>query len=528
MNVNINHFIKLDGKTNSMRTRESYVKKYFPELHQNTLSHISLYNIKVSRFSEAMYYYFNGITEQMKCSSGSCNNILTKFISLSVGYLNYCSSKCSNSSEKVKKAKEESTMNKYGVKNPFQAKEVKETLKNTLIERYGDDNPMRIDSIKKEMIQRKLKKEGVKWSLSKGGNAYNDKIAKEKDKFLKLLNGIELIGKYNTSKNGICKFKCNKCGKKFEASKYIIYMRRNVNQCLKCNPINSFNSTKMHEEISNFLNDLNITYECNNRKILKGKELDIYIKDYNLAIEIDGIYWHSEIHKNDDYHLNKTERCEKLGIRLIHIFEDEWLNKKEIVKSRIKSILKLSNHRIYARHCNIIELNGKETKDFLEKNHLQGYVTSSIKLGLKYNNKLVSVMTLGRLRKALGSSGSGTEFEMYRFCSILDHNITGGASKLLSYFIKKHNPTKIVSFADKRWSIGDLYKNIGFNKTSKSKPNYWYVNNGIREHRFKYRKSELIKQGFNPSKTEHEIMLERKFYRIYDCGNIKFEIKINN
>ena len=130
-------------------------------------------------------------------------------------------------------------------------------------------------------------------------------------------------------------------------------------------------------------------------------------------------------------------------------------------------------------------------------------------------------MTFGKGRIALG--GNSNQFELLRFCNKLETIVIGGADKLLKYFIKTYNPKEIISYADRRWSQGGLYDKLNFIKTHNSQPNYWYIINNQREYRFGYRKSILVKKGFNPNKTEHQIMLDRKIYRIYDCGNIAYK-----
>jgi hypothetical protein len=287
--------------------------------------------------------------------------------------------------------------------------------------------------------------------------------------------------------------------------------------CQKCGFKYNYNEIM----ISDFIKSLNIKTINNSRKIISPLELDIFIPSHNVAIEYNGLYWHSEINKPSNYHLNKTEMCEKQGIQLIHIFEDEWLYKQDIVKSRLKNILGLTPNKIYARKCVIKEIDIETSKKFLNENHIQGNVNSSIKIGLFYNNVLVSLMTFGKGRIALG--GNSNQFELLRFCNKLESIVIGGADKLLKYFIKTYNPKEIISYADRRWSQGGLYDKLNFIKTHNSQPNYWYINNNRREYRFGYRKSILVKKGFNPNKTEHQIMLDRKIYRIYDCGNIAYK-----
>ncbi len=248
------------------------------------------------------------------------------------------------------------------------------------------------------------------------------------------------------------------------------------------------------------------------------------IPEYNLAIEFNGLYWHSEIYKDKNYHLNKTQQCEAKKIKLIHIFEDEWLFKKDIVKSRLINILGLTPNKIYARKTIIKEISPKESKEFLDFNHIQGNVNAKIKLGLYYDNELVSIMTFGKGRIIMG--GNSNQYELLRFCNKLNTTVIGGADKLLKYFIKTYQPKEIISYADRRWSQGDLYEKLGFNFIHNSKPNYFYINQNIREYRFKYRKNILVKEGYDINKTERDIMLERKIYRIYDCGAKLYKLNL--
>ena len=245
--------------------------------------------------------------------------------------------------------------------------------------------------------------------------------------------------------------------------------------------------------------------------------------ELNIGIEYDGLKWHSDEFKDKNYHLNKTEECKKLGIRLVHIFEDEWMNKKEIIKSIIRNIIGKTENKIYARKCIIQNVNDNEKKEFLEKNHIQGNVNSQINLGLYHDGELVSLMCIGKPRINLGRKTSlEDEYELLRFCNKLNTNIVGGASKLFKYFITNYNPTLTTSYCDYRWSIGNMYKALGFTLSHHSQPNYYYIIGNNRKNRFKYRKSELIKEGFDPEKSEKEIMEERGIHRIYDCGSLVY------
>lgn len=285
-------------------------------------------------------------------------------------------------------------------------------------------------------------------------------------------------------------------------------------------------------EIVEYLKSLNpnIVIEQRNRNIIKPFELDIFLPQQNIAIEFNGLVWHGEKFNHDKYsHLYKTKKCAENGIRLIHIFEDEWLCKKDIVKSRIKSILGGITDKIYARKCMIQYVDSRSAMKFLDDNHIQGRCKGKYHIGLYHDGELVSMMSFGctRQQKKYNEDYENT-YELLRFCNKLNITVIGGASKLLKYFIKNIKPSQIISYADKRWSNGNLYFQLGFKHIRDSVPNYFYIVGKHRENRFKYRKSELIKQGFDPSKSEHEIMLERKIYRIYDCGTMVFVKNINS
>ena len=295
--------------------------------------------------------------------------------------------------------------------------------------------------------------------------------------------------------------------------------------CQKCGMLYSHYEIELGDFIASIIGEENIIR--NDRTVLDGNELDVYIPSKNLAFEFDGLYWHSEIKKPEKrYHLNKTQECEKKGIQLIHVFEDEWVYKNEICKSRIKNLLHASAKNIYARKCAVVEIDGVKTRKFFTDNHIQGNVHASVVLGLQYDGELVSAMSFGPLRKNMGRNNESGSWEMLRFCNKLNCNVVGGASKLLSHFIKAKQPEKIISYADKRWSVGNLYETLGFNFIHDSEPSYFYVIGNERKNRFGYRKDILIsKYGCQPEDTEHNFCFNQGWYRIYDCGTKLYEWK---
>ncbi|AEF56745.1 Hef [Campylobacter phage vB_CcoM-IBB_35] len=264
----------------------------------------------------------------------------------------------------------------------------------------------------------------------------------------------------------------------------------------------------------------------NSRSIIRPYELDIFLPDYNLAIEYDGLFFHSRgLHKHrmfntpdydKKYHLKKTEMCESLGIQLFHIFESDDL---DIWFSMINNKLGL-NKKIYARKCIIKELNYNEVSDFLNENHLQKSTVSKINLGLFYNDKLVEVMTFGKPR-----FNKNYEYELIRLCTLKHYSVIGGASKLFKYFLDNYKPKSIVSYANRRFSKGSIYKTLGFKFVENTEPNYFYFKDLklLARHQFQKHKLKEKLEIFDPSLSESANMMLNGYRIIHDCGNMKFQ-----
>jgi hypothetical protein len=291
--------------------------------------------------------------------------------------------------------------------------------------------------------------------------------------------------------------------------------------------------SKWEKEVNNFIESLDVATTCN-KKLLKdetqqgnkgNREIDIYVPSYELGIECNGNYTHTENSggKDRSYHLHKTEKSLELGVKLIHILESEWILKNEIVKSIISNKLHKSTNIIYARKCVIKEVSVNDKNEFLEQNHLQGKDNSKIRLGLCYNDKLVSIMTFGS-RRITGK----TTFELLRYCNILNTNVVGGASKLFKMFLNNFwDGQEIHTYADRRYSTGDLYDKLGFTLSHISPPNYWYCHKKDLYtifHRSIFMKHKLEKRLdiFNPDTTEWDNMQVNGYDRIWDCGNYVF------
>lgn len=282
--------------------------------------------------------------------------------------------------------------------------------------------------------------------------------------------------------------------------------------CPKCR----CTSSKEENEVSKFISELDVEFE--KMKLENGQELDIYIPDEKIAFEFDGLYWHCELKKDKYYHSKKTYYCKEQGIKLIHIFEDEWLYKKEIVKSNIRNLLNKDINKIYGRNCVVKVLDKNDAKRFLDKNCIEEISVSSINYCLIHNDEIVSVMSFKDIKNET--------YELQAFCNILDTIIIGGFTRLLKHFISDFSPIRIVSYIDKRWDNGKMLENNGFKHIRDKGPDYSYVIGHKREPKAKYNKKKLIEQGFDDAKTEHEIMLERGIPRIYDCGTMVFELRL--
>jgi len=343
-------------------------------------------------------------------------------------------------------------------------------------------------------------------------------------------NEYTFLDSYTTNKS-LIEVIHNKCGHKYLIRPYKFLQG---NRCPKCSLSGSSKSEKSVLKLIKKVYSGKIVE--NSRKILNGKEIDIYLPDLKIGIEFCGLYWHSELYIDKNYHLDKLNKCHEKGIRLIQIFEDEWINKTKIIKSKIKHILGLNSSKesIYARKCTIKEIESKSKNSFLDKYHIQSKDSSKIKLGLFYNEKLVSVMTFSKPRSCLGNKNSNeNSYELSRFATKRKYNVVGGFSKLLSYFKKNYEFSSITTYADLRYSSfeGNLYEVNGFKLSHQSKPNYWYFkyNNSLMKfHRYNFRKNNLKKlfpENYDDNLSEHEIMLKSKYLRIYDCGCLVYKLE---
>jgi len=523
---NINHYKKL-GYTNLVNNKNIVV----------SINHLPLYS-KVL----------------IECECDNCNNIIT------IKYCNYIHSNkngyyCKDcKSIKIKKTNQL----KYGVDNVFQLDSTKRKIKETCLEKYGVEHHLQnknsIDKLKQtnqlkygvDFVQKnekiKLKKENT--SINKYGNKtsfLNINVKNKSDKTILTKYGVDNISKSEIIKkkskltrisnikkkyndlsiidinSNIYTIKCDN-GKEniFNINSTLLYHRKiryKTIVCTICNEINSKCISGYQTELYNFINEnYNGNILINDRNTING-ELDIYLPELKLAFEFNGIYWHNELYKDINYHKHKSDLCEEKNIELIHIWEDDWIYKNNIIKSIIldnlnKNIINYDNYIIKE----ILDI--KLIKSFLNHNHIDGYIKSSIKIGLFYQNELLSLMIFNKIKS--------DRYEILRFCNKLNTNIIDSEIKIFNYFINNFEYNEIISNVDRCYNNSELFKKLGFNLIDILKPDYSYIVNGIKCNKSLYKKSILIKQGYDKNKTEHEIMMEREYYRIYNSGYYKF------
>lgn len=289
-------------------------------------------------------------------------------------------------------------------------------------------------------------------------------------------------------------------------------------------PINTPSYTSnIESEILEFIKEIysGIILSSDRALLDSGLELDILLPELKLAIEVDGLYWHSDEYKEKRYHIEKTLETQSKGVRLIHIFENEWYSKRQIVKQRLSHLICNSENKIYARQCTLKEIPYTQAKEFLEKTHIQGSAVSSINIGLFYKEELVAVQTYAKARFT-----KDCEWELIRASS--KYLVVGGVSKLFKYFLNTYSPNSVVSYCDLRWNTGDSYEKAGFILDNISEPNYWYFKDAYTLYsRVAFQKHKLADKldKFDPNLSERENMSINGYKRIYDCGNLVFKYR---
>lgn len=290
--------------------------------------------------------------------------------------------------------------------------------------------------------------------------------------------------------------------------------------------------SKPEAEIAEYIKTLVQEVLTSDRKVISPNELDIYVPEKQIAVEHNGVYYHSEKFIDKNYHLDKLKKCNAAGIDLIQVFEDEWesLSKREVIKSMISSRLGTNPTRIYARNTELSLISAKEAREFLEHNHIQGFAAAGTYYALKTKDReIVSVMAFAPPRRAVTKAKAEYDLELVRYAPKLFTTVVGGFSKLLSPVKGK----RIVTYCDRRLFNGNGYKAVGFKVVRENPPEYYYLHRKTRNERhsrLKFQRKHLAKklEYFCPEKTEHQNMLDNGYRRIYGCGTITLVLEPEN
>ena len=444
----------------------------------------------------------------------------TAFISINKGYKTFCCVKCAqNNSEvrnKVKNTYKKTMITKYGVENPQQIQAVKDKTKQTCLDRYGSEYAISSNIVKEKIISHNQEVYGVDYPLQ------SNEIRQKTIETLKETYGVTNPAKStiiqdkakNTRKNNIqnnidtSKYEsvssvCLKYGQGWYKErdklnitivKFGMYSYISIEDVKKAENYYKHHydghKSYLEYEIVEYIKSI---YDgeilVNKKSIIPPLELDVYIPNKNIAIEINGIFYHSSLKGDIDknYHFNKSKMCEDKGIRLIHIYEPEWYNDREKLESLLKIALGKVETKIYARQCEIKELTNKEAKPFNEKGHLQNHKNADVTYGLFYKDQLVQLMSFSK-NKYNHNLKSDTEWSIERGCPGSNNIVIGGVNKLFKHFIKNHNPSKIFSYCDFNKFDGTSYLAIGMKFDGYTGPDKYWIKDGqmIRRNPNKY------------------------------------------
>ena len=451
-----------------------------------------------------------------------------------------CGAECRKKYSSISnKKREETLIKKYGVRNISCSNDIKLIKKQKSLEKYGVENVAKSAEVKRKMQKTCLERYGVLYS-AQSENVINaiknkaknrtpeerilirDNIKKAaKKRFLPIL--IERFKKYNLQFVDINEYegynnwyrkssegyllRCTKCNTEFR--KILHTGHDPMRWCPVCNKgLRSAPENELVKWLSSYFN-----IERNKRNIIKPQELDIFIPEKNIALEFNGLYYHSK--KESTYHLKKTENCNKMGIKLIHIFEDEWYYKEKQTKSLVKDIIDFGKHKIDINKCYIKEITDKEAKRFINKYSLFPHQPSSINLGIFYKNRLIYVSTFRRSKYT-----KTHEWELITHCSTFNFSVKNGLIHLTDYF-KKNYSNSLIYYEDRRYP-----HNISFNILKITKPTYYYTKNFDRYSRLDFSKDKQRKilENYDNNLSEMQNMINNKFNIIYDCGKIIYEL----
>lgn len=403
-------------------------------------------------------------------------------------FTKFCSNECYHKSSLSLEKRKKTNLERYGVENPSHRKEVVAKIQS---------HPNTIKN--KENQSKKNRDRG--WDSILEFENTSPNFTRE-----------EYLGGHKEYE-----WRCKQCSSIFEAFRWM-----NEPRCPKC--FGKSGPTDIEDMMIKFLKKEGIFFTKNDRKVIDNFELDFYLPYHNIAIELNGLYWHGHKFKQPNYHLDKTNLCKEYGIELLHFFEDEMICKFNIIKSMILNKIGKTKNKIYTRNCEFKVITDVCLKDdFLNDYHLQGQDASSIRYGLYHDNELVSLMTFVKPR-----FNKNYDYEIGRFCTKLNTNVVGAGSKFIKEFKREFGEgVKLLTYCDRRYSQGLGYESMGFTKISESRPSYFYFKHrNMRYHRSSFQKHKLSNKlnKFDVNKTEYENMVDNGYDKIYDCGTMAYEM----
>ena len=385
---------------------------------------------------------------------------------------------------------------KYGVSNTWALASTKDKIKSTMLNKYGVEHHSKNAGIMMKIRESMLSTKGFR-------NNFPDQYSNLTDD--ELFNVLFKSGKVKHIHEAALELNITYTSARVLFSKYAIERKYGPYSIEETNFKNMIESS------------FEVTTSSGDRKMLDGKEIDIWIPESNLGIEYHGLYWHSG---ESNRHVEKAKAATSKGINLLQFWSSELRAKEDVVMSIISSKLG-KNTVIFARRCVIRELSSAEYRDFCNENHLQGASNASVRIGLYFEDELVSLMSFAKSRFS-----KSVEWEMIRFCSKRFVTVTGGASRLWKYFLKTHLPNSVVTYADARISNGSFYTKMGFKFSHHSSPNYWYTKDfRTLESRVKYQKHKLsgLLDTYDDDKSEKDNMIDAGFHIISDAGNLVYK-----
>lgn len=292
-----------------------------------------------------------------------------------------------------------------------------------------------------------------------------------------------------------------------------VYQRVNGSNCPRCALRKQ--SSSQEDAIAEFLTSEGIDFARNDRSIF-AKELDFLVKDFPLAIEFNGLYWHSDKFKTAQYHRDKWKACRDQGIQLLTVWEDDYTRNPSLIHRMIKHKLMMCRDAVYARMTSVKELKYNDVEEFMNENHVQGMMRGSKYLGLLYDDEIVAVSVWRK---------NGLTLYLERYAT--STRVVGGLGKLLKYAEKVYVDVceEIVTFASHDVSDGNVYEKLGFRFDKELEPEYSYVYQGRRVHKSNFRKSRFKNDPrllFEELMTEKELAKLNGIPRVWDTGKIRY------